>query len=43
MWCPHDISICHEMTSGDTFTYVIEALWMEGVWSWAYHIQAIHS
>ena len=24
-------------------THVTEALWMEGVFSWAYHIQAIHS
>ena len=23
--------------------HVIEALWMEGVWSWADHIQALHS
>ena len=31
MWFPHDISIYHEMTSGDTSTHVTKALWMEGV------------
>ena len=27
----------------DSSFHVIEAVWMKGVWSWAYHIQAIHS